>query len=354
MPIALTLALFLMAIRVSPEPAQPAPATTLPRFRLTLLQVPAGIEQSTAVAINERGQIAGLVLPPWEAQPFYFTAFWSDAQALAEIATGPGTDFATPSDVGPSGLVLGNGFIDGFGGGGVPFTWIAGEDIEPLADVGDITAVFVCGINDRGVLVGEAVFPELLSARPTRWDHGVPQALRLVPGDHSGNAFAISDSGHIVGRSGELAARWLGTEVQRLEFPNAADSIAVDVNDRGFAVGDAFVGSSGGFQAVLWRGTEGVALPTLGGGLSRAYAINDRDWIAGTSEAFPPIATSLDDLRATLWIHEQAYDLNELTVDLPAGVVLTAAWDLNDTGQIVGRAIVDDLPRAFLLDRVDL
>lgn len=352
MPIALTLALLLMAVRVSPEPAQPAPATALPRFRLTLLQVPARIEQSTAVAINERGQIAGLVLPDWDAQPFTFTAYWSDAQAQAEIATGPGTEFSFPSDVGPSGLVLGNGFIEGIGAGGVPFTWVAGEDIEPLADVGDITAEYVSGINDRGVLVGTAGFPELLSARPTRWDHGVPQALRLLPGDHSGSANAISDSGHIVGRSGDLAARWLGTEVQRLEFPGASDSYALDVNDRGFAVGNVFATASGGDQAVLWRGTEGVALPTLGGGLSRAYAINDRDWIAGSSEPFPPIATSWDDLRATLWIQEQAYDLNELTVDLPAGVVLTAAWDLNDAGQIVGRAIVDDLPRAFLLDLV--
>jgi hypothetical protein len=99
----------------------------------------------------------------------------------------------------------------------------------------------------------------------------------------------------------------------------------------------------------MWRGTQGVVLPTLGGELGREHAINDHDWIVGSTEPFPPTATSGLDLLATIWIHEQAFDLNALTIDLPDGVVLNAALDVNDAGQIVGQALVQGALRAFLL-----
>ena len=55
-------------------------------------------------------------------------------------------------------------------------------------------------------------------------------------------------------------------------------------------------------------------------------------------------------MRATLWIGGQAFDLNALTIGLPADVVLGGATDVNDAGQIVGHAQIGETSRAFLLE----
>lgn len=331
----------------------PATASTPPRFELTLLQVPDGTSSGTASAISQHGEIAGIVQPePLGAELVVHAAFWSDGAVAPVLATGPGTEFAQAFDIDSTGLVVGSGQPLP-PGQTIPFTWLAGQDIEPVPDAGGVECLMANGINDRGVLVGVAAFPEAPS--PAQWIQGVPQELPMLPTHDFGNAVAISESGHVVGYSGGpfgpvRAVRWFAGAVEELEFPGASQAMALDVNDHGEAVGDV-MGAGISSRAVYWRGTSGVALPELGGTLSWARGINNRSWIVGSAELATPTGSD-PTMHAALWIGEEVHDLNALTVALPAGVVLLSAEAVNDAGQIVGRADVGGLQRPFLLERV--
>jgi probable HAF family extracellular repeat protein len=319
-------------------------AAETPRFRLTALPA-TGSSRSSAAAINEQGEIAGTIATP-SSSPI--PAFWSAPDVEPQLATGPGADWAEVLDVGASGLVA--GFSLGFPQA-IPFTWQPGQDVEPVADSAGVTCESVYAINDRDVLVGTGLFPGL-GARPALWVHGVAQPLGLLAGDDEGRAYAISAAGHVVGRSGSKAARWIQGRVERLDFAGAASSTAFAVNDRGDAVGWALqLGADP--VPVLWRGPSGLPLPTLGGATGTASAINGRSWIVGSTVADPgsPI---FNGHHATLWIREQALDLNALTIDLPDDAVLVSAADVNDAGQIVGWAtnLGGQLAHAFLLEPV--
>jgi len=328
---------------VAAQHARPAAADT-PRFRLRALPA-AGAYKSSAAAINEQGEIAGTITTPG-ASPV--PAFWSAPDVEPQLATGPGADWTEVLDVGASGLVA--GFSFGFSQA-IPFTWRPGQDVEPVADSAGVTCESVYAIDDRDVLVGTGLFPGL-GARPALWVHGVAQPLGLLAGDDEGAAYRISAAGHVVGRSGSKAARWFQGQVERLDFAGATSSTAFAVNDRGEAVGWALQPGTDAVP-VLWRGPNGRPLPTLGGATGSACAINGRAWIVGTTEADPgsPI---FHGLHATLWVGEQALDLNALTIDLPDDVALVTAADVNDAGQIVGWATLleGQVAHAYLLDPV--
>jgi len=321
-----------------------AAAVDTPRFRLTALPA-TGAYKSMAAAINEQGEIAGTTTLPGELPR---PAFWSAPDGEPQLATGPASDYAEVLDLGASGLVAGVSYGSAQAG---PFTWRPGRDVEPVADSAGVTCESVYAINARDALVGTGVFPGL-GARPALWVHGVAQDLGLVAGDDEGAAYATSEAGHIVGRSGSQAARWFQGGVERLGLAGTTSSAAVGVNDRGEAVGSAVLHGNDPVP-VLWRGVNGLPLAMLGGTSGAAAAINARSWIVGSTEADPgsPI---FGGLHATLWLDEQALDLNTLTIDLPDNALLVEATDVNDAGQIVGWATNLDgqLSRAFLLEPV--
>jgi len=335
-----------LAAAFAPDAAaqREAAAVQVPRFRLTLLPTPAEVLSSSASAVNEQGGVAGTLYSQGPLGNLVQTAYWADPDLQPAVATGLGAGNSQAADVNAAGSVAGNGTDPDVGY--VSFTWMAGQEVQPLTDVAGVSCDLLQALDDRGVAVGIGTFPEL-GVRPTRWTDGVPEDLGLLPGDFDGAAFGMSEAGHVVGRSGMEAARWFQGAIERLEFPGDASSAALAVNVRGEAVGAVYSGP--GPHPVLWRKTHGVELPTLGGPNGWAAAINGRSWIVGTTETAPP-GPEGDHQRATLWIGGQAFDLNALTIDLPDDVVLAGAADVNDAGQIVGHALIGDTSRGFLLE----
>jgi hypothetical protein len=340
---------------LSPDVAtqsSPAAAGSPPRFELILLEVPDGAF-GAATALNEHGAIAGTVQPnPSGLYLIVHAAFWADGGAAPATAAIPGLSIVVqPSDIDGTGLVIGNSAA--FLVGGFPFTWIPGQDLEPVPATGGVGCASANGINERGVMVGTGGFPA--GGLPARWIQGVPHELPLLPGDDYGTALTISESGLIVGSSGgpltaSLATRWFGGAVEHLQFPGALHSAALDVNDRGEAVGEATL-SDIPIVGVRWRTTDGEALPTLGGRQSQARGINNRSWIVGAAELPTPTGSG-PTMHAALWIGGQVHDLNALIVAPPPGVVLYLAEDVNEAGQIVGVAEVGGAVRPFLLDPI--
>jgi probable HAF family extracellular repeat protein len=225
---------------------------------------------------------------------------------------------------------------------------------------------FATGANNLGQVVGWAengvhdptcCCTQVLQFRPAMWTLGPPDQIHelpLIPGDTSGAATAINDNGQIVGISGicdqavgrhtaKHAVLWENGGVTNLgTFPAAWWNTPTAINQHGDIVGfagdPAFV-EGDVLHAFMWTRDDGLRpLKPLKGRTpqhvdSEAYGINERRQVVGVS-----CDADQTDCRAVVWDHG-AYptDLNDLKGDYSAFLAL--AKDINDKGEITGRAI---------------
>src|SRR5213594_171039 len=216
----------------------------------------------------------------------------------------------------------------------------------------------VVGWAENGVHDGACVSPQVLQFRPAIWTLGPPdqiQDLPLIPGDTSGAATAINDNGQIVGISGicdqavgrhsaKHAVLWQNGTVTDI-YPNAPApwwNTPTAINQRGDVVGfggdPAFV-EGDIVHAFMWTREDGIRqlkpLPnrTPKHVDSEAYGINEARQVVGVSCDADQV-----DCRAVIWDHGNTpTDLNDLKGGYSA--VLALAKDINNKGEITGRAI---------------
>jgi probable HAF family extracellular repeat protein len=214
-----------------------------------------GGKSSAAVAINDRGQVAG----------------WSETKT----------------------------------GVGHAFLWQLGKmrDLGTLSGKKWSSAV---AINARGQVIGDSfgrLDREGADAAPVAfvWQNGKMTGLGTL-GAESSTASAINDSGQIVGnalgKNTERAFSWQNGKASYLAMPpRATGSVGVAVNNRGQVVGSA--GGPGTMAPFLWEGGRATALGVFNVGgddpESNPAALNEHDQIVGTSHAM--IASQ----HATLW-----------------------------------------------------
>jgi probable HAF family extracellular repeat protein len=226
---------------------------------------------------------------------------------------------------------------------------------------------FATGANNLRQAVGWAendvhdptcVSPQVLQFRPAMWTLGPPdqiQDLPLISGDTSGAATAINDNGQIVGISGicdqaigrhtaKHAVLWENGTVTDI-YPDAPApwwNTPTAINQRGDIVGfagdPAFV-EGDIVHAFMWTKEDGIRqLKTLPRHTpphvdSEAYGINEARQVVGIS-----CDADFVDCRAVVWDHGNTpTDLNELKGGFSAR--LESAKDINDNGEITGRAI---------------
>jgi probable HAF family extracellular repeat protein len=225
---------------------------------------------------------------------------------------------------------------------------------------------FATGANNFGQVVGWAendvhdptcVSPQVLQFRPAVWALGPPdqiQELPLIAGDTSGAATAINDNGQIVGISGicdqalgrhtaKHAVLWENggvTDIGNLgaEWWNTPTAINQRGDIVGFAGDPAFV-EGDIVHAFKWTREDGIRhlkpLPrrTPKHVDSEAYGINEAGQVVGVS-----CDADFVDCRAVIWDHGNTpTDLNDLKGGFSAR--LESAKDINDNGEITGRAI---------------
>ena len=187
--------------------------------------------------------------------------------------------------------------------------------------------------------------------------------LGVLPGDITSGAQGINERGQVVGYSNDPnyfshAFLWTPTGENALNgtmtslgaLPGETYASAYAINASGTVVGEAQVGDA--FHAFAWRpsspnGTTGVMsdLGTFGGNWSRATAINSAGDIVGVAEGPAPDAFDY----AFLYRGGNMYDLNSALASSVKGVVLTVAYGITDSGQIVGGATVNGHSHGFLL-----
>jgi len=213
------------------------------------------------------------------------------------------------------------------------------------------------GWAENGVHDGACVSPQVLRFLPAMWTLGPPdqiQDLPLFPGDTSGAATAINDNDQIVGISGicdQAVGRHTAKHAVLWENGGVIDlgnlgaqwwNTPTAINQRGDIVGfagdPAFV-EGDILHAFMWTREDGIRhLKPLRNRTpehvdSEAYGINEARQVVGVS-----CDADFVDCRAVIWDHGNTpTDLNDLKGGFSAR--LETAKDINDNGEITGRAI---------------
>jgi probable HAF family extracellular repeat protein len=225
---------------------------------------------------------------------------------------------------------------------------------------------FATGANNLGQVVGWAengvhdpncCCTQVLQFLPAVWDLGSGDQIHdlpLISGDTSGAATAINDNGQIVGISGicdKAEGRRTARHAVLWENGGVIDignlgaewwNTPTAINQRGDVVGfngdPAFV-EGDIVHAFMWTREDGIRhlkpLPrrTPKHVDSEAYGINEARQVVGVS-----CDADFVDCRAVVWDHGNTpTDLNDLKGGFSAQ--LESAKDINNLGQITGRAI---------------
>jgi len=158
-----------------------------------------GGPDSTAVVVNDRGQIAGQSFINFIANasgvPTIDPFFWESGK-MVDIGTLGGT-FGFPTWLNKRGQVVG---LSNLGGDQAyhAFLWDKKEGLKDLGTLGDYSVSSNANwINDSGEVVGES--DSLTASRAFLWRNGVMINIGTVAGDTCSVANSINSQGQIVG-----------------------------------------------------------------------------------------------------------------------------------------------------------
>jgi probable HAF family extracellular repeat protein len=273
---------------------------------------------------------------------FFPLAAINDAgQVVGSSATAEGDDHAFITGPNGAGMRdLGDGIASGINAAGQVVGWsgdrsfITGPDGAGMLYLGTLGGRYTkaYGINDAGQVVGSSATASGQQHNFITGPNGFGMRDLGTGGDRIGSS-SINNAGQVVGSSGHRSfiTGPDGVGIKDLGTLGGNFSFATGINDTGQVVGWS-APAEGGYHAFI-TGPNGVGmrdLGTLGGGDSFAYGINDAGQVVGysyTPEGFRhAFITGPNGVGMT--------DLNSL-VDLPAGLVLAEARDINNAGQVV-------------------
>lgn len=291
------------------------------------------------VDINDHNTILGVAYD----NTVPFALLLSGPGGASQRINGPGGVGFLPRAINDSGVIAGE-TVSGTGFQQIhrAVTWSAGAGFTTLPMPPGTFQSVATDINSHGTIVFNAYSPSGATQDGAYlWEPGDIAATRLPdpPGTSNGRASyaeAINDRGEIVGSAGYGSPAGIGRAVRwsagnhAVSFLGAAgvNSIALDVNERGTAVGSSTVGNTS--HAAAWLGATPVDL-----GPGTVNAVNDFEFAVGQAGS-PP--------RAYLWstVTRTAIPLGELAPGRGSNAV--ALNNMRAVGDSDGRAVEFSLP----------
>ena len=262
---------------------------------------------SRASGINNSGQVVGQ--SDTSGGPFHAFMTGVDGMNMRDLTASK--LIGSARDINDKGQVVG-WFSDGTGDPGSFQAFITGPNGAGMKDIADADAVpgwyFVSpsNINASGQVAGTASDPPNHPFITDENGVGIRDVGVSGSGAISSGAVGINDAGQVA------ISYWIPEE----DFPDL---------HRSFITGPDGAGTR--------------ELGTLGGDSSGAYAINNAGQVVGQSNleagslAYHPFITGPNGAGIT--------DLNSL-VDLPDGVMLTQAVDINNVGQVIAMGVIPE------------
>lgn len=208
-------------------------------------------------------------------------------------------------------------------------------------------------MNNSGAVVGhKTVFnaANLWVDTACRWAGGTLSDLGTL-GGYTSDAFAINDSGDVVGQSflpdnvTLRACAWIGASTRdlgTLAGTTGSKSAAADINAGRQVVGWSDTAAGEPHACLFQLDANGLVtsrtdLGVLGTSASYAYGINSAGDVVGSSDA-----------KGFIWSAGAMLDLNSLVVGAP-GWTVTRANGINDAGVIVGEGVLKGFAHAIKL-----
>ncbi len=327
-----------------------------PRYKLTILEPSEPGQETAAFGLNEQGDVAGY--ERFDNANRIRASLWRASGEQVIFDTLPGDYRIWATDVSDLGLVVGTGIIPAFGSLNV--TWASTAENAPLTT--NLQVAFNdSGAKDVSVRPGGSEIAGWLTSADTigsfflrqgflKSDSAIGTPPQLIPrlGGWAGWANGVSPSRLAVGASttsqGPIHAFSFrsGAGVTDLGTLGGNASEARAISDTDIIVGWANTPTG---ERHAFRRDEDVLvdLGTLGGRMSSAEAVNASGVVVGTSW------TADDGVAA--WVHADGVmrDLNEQVVG-QAGLLLTHATDLNESGVIIGYGRRDGRTQGFVLE----
>ena len=283
-----------------------------------------GGPSTTGFAVSSNGQAAGWgtdALGNTQALIFGGTSpsvFWSNGQATG---------------INSAGQVSGNVWSGSTQHG---IVWSKGITV----DLGANTSA--AAINDAGQVAGSGTQAFL-------YQNGTTANLGTLAGGNWSLAEGLSGNGDVAGYGdtplGIRGFVWTpGGGLEQLFTLGGANSYAMSVNDAGIVAGSAAIASEN-LHAATWQNGTVADLGTLGGSNSYGYGINNLGTLVGYSWLASDNAT-----HAFIAVNGIMVDLNSLLWPQNSGWVVTAAYGINEQGQIAGEATYNGQSHAVLLN----
>lgn len=246
------------------------------------------------------------------------------------------------------------------------FKWMNGE-MTPLPAFPGGYSSYAAAANNRGQVAGWAengvrdetcdTSFQILQFRAAVWEpDGRMRELPPLPGHSTSAATAINDKGQVVGISGACgiavggvsaaeAVLWEdGVPIPIGNLGGHSWNTPAAINNQGTVVGFSLPAGQDGtrnYEAFVWTREGGIrSLGKPEGDIrSAAFGVNDRGEIVGLSRGGPYV------FRALMWDENGVMtDINDITE--PGSPYLLYANDINDRGEIAGQAFVPETGEA--------